>query len=102
LWALDAPEYQPNAAQTAGIRLMQPAIWGVTRCGAAGSDPCPRLPLKIFMTSGLPDWDVGDLNPVAGSLLRQGYPLSFQQSPEAHTWSQWRGLSDEMLTFFFS
>ncbi len=101
LWALDHPDSQPNAQQSAGVRLMQPAIWGVTRCGGAGAEPCARLPLKVFMTAGIPEWDVGDLSPVAGNLLRQGYPVSFQQPREAHTWSQWRGLSDEMLAFFF-
>jgi enterochelin esterase-like enzyme len=97
LWTLNYPESQPNAQQATGMRLMQPPIWSVTRC----STDCPRLPLRIFMTSGIPNWDVGDLSPVVDSLRRQGYPVSFQQAREAHTWSQWRGLSDEMLTFFF-
>ncbi len=97
LRALDYPEMQPNLQQATGIRLMQLAIGSVTGC----SETCPRLPLKIFMTSGIPNWDVGDLSPVVSNLLRQGYPVSFQQAGEAHTWSQWRGLSDEMLVYFF-
>jgi hypothetical protein len=85
--------------QAAGVALMQPVIQAVTECGAG--DQCPRLPLRVFMTSGIPNWDVGDLSPVAANLQAEGYALDFQTAREAHTWSQWRGQSDEMLVFFF-
>jgi enterochelin esterase-like enzyme len=101
LWALDYSLMQPNAEQVAGVGLMAPSIQAVTRCSAPGSAACPRLPLKLFMTSGVPSWDVGDLSGVAATLVREGYALDFHSVREAHTWSQWRGLSDEMLVFFF-
>ena len=101
LWALDFPTTQPNPQQGAGVRLMAPLIQAVTRCSAPGTDACPRLPLRVFMTAGVPNWDVGDLTGVAANLERQGYPVAFHSALEAHTWSQWRGLSDEMLAFFF-
>ena len=101
LWALDYTASQPNAQQVAGLHLMQPLIEAVTRCSAPGADACPRLPLRVFMTSGIPQWDVGDLTGVVGNLQRQGYPVAFHSALEAHTWSQWRGLSDEMLVYFF-
>ena len=101
LWALDYPTSQPTAAQVAGLGLMKPRIQDVTQCSAPGTAACPLWPLKIFMTAGVPAWDVGDLSGVAATLARQGYPLAFHSVREAHTTAQWRGLMDEMLTFFF-
>jgi len=101
LWALDTPESQPNLPQVLGVRIMEPVVQAVTECAEPDASQCPRLPLRIFMTSGLPNWDVGDLTPVVTDLHRLGYALDFQTAREAHTWSQWRGLSDEMLIYFF-
>jgi enterochelin esterase-like enzyme len=34
-------------------------------------------------------------------LQDQGYAVEFHQVQEGHTWDHWRGLSDEMLIYFF-
>jgi enterochelin esterase-like enzyme len=73
-----------------------------TVCGGDTGFQCPRLPIKIFLTVGLPDWDVGDFSNLVAAMKQQGYPVEFHQVREGHTWDNWRGLSDEMLTYFFS
>jgi enterochelin esterase family protein len=98
LWVIDDPENLTDPQQVAGARLMQPAIQGAATCDATGP-AC--VPIRIFLSTGLPDWDVGDLSGLAMALERLGYRVDFHQVREGHTWDQWRGLSDEMLTFLY-
>ena len=102
LWVLDSPQYVSDPKQLEGSRQMLPALSGpATECGGDTGYACPRLPVKIFLTVGLPGWDVGDFRALAESLQQQSYPLEFHQVPEGHTWDSWRGLTDEMLLYFF-
>ncbi|HSM23477.1 MAG TPA: hypothetical protein VK856_01275 [Anaerolineaceae bacterium] len=57
--------------------------------------------MKVFITAGVPSWDVGDLSQMVDTMKTQQYPVEFHQVNEGHTWSQWRSLSDEMLIYFF-
>jgi enterochelin esterase-like enzyme len=98
LWVIDSPEYLTDPGQAAGARLMAERLAVVTACGDAGPT-CPSM--RIFLSGGLPDWDVGDLSSLASTLVRMGYEVDFEQAREGHTWDQWRGLSDEMLAFLF-
>ena len=72
-----------------------------TACGSNTGYACPRLPLKIFLSAGWPDWDVGDFRVLIADMQRQKYPIEFHSVREGHTWDNWRSLSDEMLTYFF-
>ena len=60
-----------------------------------------RLPLKIFMQVGT----MNDLTQVTrllrGVLQEKGYPLCYLESPEGHSYGNWRGSLDEMLVYFF-
>jgi hypothetical protein len=44
---------------------------------------------------------LGDLSGVVDALQHQGCSVAFHAALEAPAWSQWRGLSDERLTYFF-
>lgn len=102
LWVLDSPQYLSSEAQKEGSRAMLPAVSGeTTKCGDNTGFECPRLPVKIFLTVGFADWDVGDFSGLVASLEEQKYPVEFHQVREGHTWDNWRGLSDEMLIYFF-
>lgn len=100
-WVLNSPEYLVNPSQAEGSRLMVPAMDAATECGDETEFECPRLPIKVFLTTGLPAWDVGDLSSLVTTLEQQGYPVEFHQVREGHTWDHWRGISDEMLLYFF-
>ncbi len=102
LWVLDNPDNLADPQQAAGARLMVAPVQAVTECGGDTGYPCPRLPLRIFLTAGVPNWDVGDFRNVVRTLQKQGYPIEFHSVLEGHTWSHWRGLSDEMLVDFFA
>jgi hypothetical protein len=70
-------------------------------CGGDTGYQYPRLPIKIFLSAGLPDWDVGDFRSLVADMQGQSYPIVFYSVREGHTWDNWRSLSDEMLTYFF-
>ncbi|MGE5462241.1 MAG: hypothetical protein ACM3PS_02745 [Syntrophothermus sp.] len=80
---------------------MQAATNLVSECGGETGFPCPRLPLNTFQTSGLPDWEIGDLSGPIITLEKKGYPVEYHQVREGHTWENWRSLSDEMLIYSF-
>lgn len=101
LWALYNPEYLPNGEQQKGSAIMRPTIDTAGVCGEDTGFACPRLPVSVFITAGLPAWDVGDLGRLVAGLDQQGYPIEFHQVNEGHTWDNWRGLLDEMLVYFF-
>ncbi len=102
LWVLDSPQYVTDPKQVEGSRQMLPAVSGpAIACGGDTGYTCPRLPVKIFLTIGLAGWDVGDFRGLVETLGQQGYPLEFHQVHEGHTWANWRGLTDEMLVYFF-
>jgi len=99
LWVVDSPQYLSDERQVEGARVMRPALDAVTTCGGDAGSAC--VPIRIFLSAGIPDWDVGDLSSLVRILDRQGYAVDFHQVREGHTWDQWRGLADEMLAYLF-
>lgn len=57
---------------------------------------------KIFMSGGIPGWDVGDLQPWFKSFQHTGSRIQLFHSQEGHAWEAWGGLTDEMLEYFFA
>jgi enterochelin esterase family protein len=93
--------YLTDPKEIEGVQKMVPAANTVTECGPETDFPCPRLPLKIFISGGIPAWDVGDLSGTIADLQRTHYPVAYYQVLEGHSWDNWRGLFDEMLIYFF-
>ena len=60
-----------------------------------------RLPLRVFMTQGIYDFDVEDTRRLAGILEDKGYPLHYIETADGHSWGNWRGMMDDVLRFFF-
>ena len=94
-------EHVTDPKMIEGLQTMAPALNTVVECGPATEYSCPRFPLKIFFAWGIPSWDVGDLSGTISDLQRTSYPVEFHQVQEGHSWDNWRGLSDEMLIYFF-
>ena len=101
LWVLDSPEYLSDPSYIEGSKIILEPVEAATVCGGETGINCPRYPLNVFITAGVPAWDVGDLSKLVETLKNQHYSVEFHQVNEGHTWSQWRGLSDEMLIYFF-
>jgi enterochelin esterase family protein len=100
-WVVNDPTRMSDPEQRAGAELMQGPVNAAAQCGGETGVACPALPLKVFLSAGVPGWDVGDLGTLAATLDAQGYPVLLQSVLEGHTWSHWRGVADEMLSFFF-
>ena len=97
-WTLGEGVALANPAQTAGVQAMAPAILAVLNCGPGQPHAC--LPLTLFLSHGVPEWDVGDFTADLRQLQRDGYAVTAVRLQEGHAWSAWRGVLDEMLTTF--
>lgn len=101
-WALGDPDSVGDPAKAAGVRAMNEVLSQVGVCGGETGITCPTVPLKIFMSGGLPDWDVGDLDSTAEMLTATQIPLRYVETNEGHSWGAWSDLLDEMLLYFFA
>ncbi|MBI4675814.1 MAG: esterase family protein [Chloroflexi bacterium] len=99
-WVLDNPNGAGSNAASGGQR-MNDFIARAYNCGKSDV-PCPASPQKIFFSTGIPGWDVGDLNPRAEPLRARGDTVQIFQIQEGHNWGAWSGLTDEMLEYFFA
>lgn len=66
------------------------------------SNPAFKTNQKIFLSGGIPAWDVGNLEPMAKRLRGPGNAVQVFHSQEGHGWGAWSGLTDEMLEYFFA
>jgi enterochelin esterase-like enzyme len=61
----------------------------------------PKLPLKIFMSTGV-IYDTQDKARAMKNILEsKGYQLSYIEVNQGHSWGNWRALLQEPLQFFF-
>ncbi|MBC7923341.1 MAG: esterase family protein [Ferruginibacter sp.] len=61
----------------------------------------PRLPLKIYMSTGVINDTEDGARRMKAILTAKGYSLRYQEVNEGHSWGNWRGLVDEVLVYFF-
>lgn len=99
-WVLGNPNGAGGGASS-GAQRMNSFITRAYQCGTRGV-PCPESPQKIFYSSGIPGWDVGNLNPRAELLRARGDTVQIFSTQEGHNWGTWGGLTDEMLEYFFA
>jgi enterochelin esterase family protein len=57
----------------------------------------PRLPLKVFLSTGYP-WDF-DARTMRQILEEKGYDPLYLEVPEGHSWGQWRSQIDDLLFY---
>lgn len=99
-WVLDNAAGASGGASS-GAQRMNDFIARAFDC-AKSDVPCPAAPQKIFYSSGIPGWDVGDLNPRAERWRARGDMAQIFTTSEGHNWGVWSGLTDEMLEYFFA
>jgi enterochelin esterase family protein len=61
----------------------------------------PKLPLKIFMSTGTINDTQSYALQMKTILDSKGYQLMYIEVPEGHSWGNWRALIDEPLIYFF-
>ena len=59
------------------------------------------LSLNIFMSQGSIWDDIENTRRLRDIFVSKGYPLLFIETPEGHSWGNWRALLDDMLIYFF-
>lgn len=61
-----------------------------------------KLPLKIFMSTGVINDTEIPAREMNAIFEEKGYPLSYVEVNEGHSWGNWRALIDEPLIYLFS
>ena len=61
----------------------------------------PRLPLKIFLSSGTFNDNEQRTRQLGEILEDTGYELFYIEVPYAHNWENWKPLLDDVLMFYF-
>jgi enterochelin esterase-like enzyme len=64
-------------------------------------DNAQKLPLKIFMSTGLINDTESQARQMKTILDEKEYPLHYVEVNQGHSWGNWRALIDEPLMYFF-
>lgn len=81
------------------VAMQSPAFW-VSRGIYRVYESQPRMPLKIYLSSGRGEWDE-DIGQMRAILESKDYPMQALQVNEGHSWGQWRGHLADLVTWFF-
>ncbi len=84
-----------------GIGMHSPATHPIQTLLPA-YEKAPRLPLKIFLSTGWPDDNTAKNRAFAKILKEKNYDMEFVQVREGHNWRNWKPLIDDVLLFFYS
>lgn len=61
----------------------------------------PRLPIRIFLSTGVPDDNTRANRRFHAVLQEKGYDMRYVEVREGHNWDNWRPLIDDVLLFFY-
>jgi enterochelin esterase-like enzyme len=78
-----------------GFRRYLRIVRFVGRVGRAESAPDP---VPVALTCGLAEENLHNNRAMAETLMRQGYPVSLTETPDAHNYTCWRDAFDPALT----
>ncbi len=82
------------------IAIHSPAFWYKPQIKDMYST-APRLPLKVYMTTGTIGDAEKETRQMKAILEEKGYPLLYKEVNEGHSWGNWRALIDDMLIYFY-
>lgn len=96
-WAMDPRNHADPMRVEAAMRMNELLAAGSQCLG----DDCSTEGARIFMSAGIPEWDVGDVSPVYAAWEEAGFDYMVLSISDGHNWGHWAGVTDEMLEFFF-
>ena len=64
-------------------------------------EQAPRLPLRIFLSTGSPDDNSVANRKFRNVLKKKGYDMKYVQTNAGHNWDNWRPLVDDALLYFY-
>lgn len=83
-----------------GIGMHSPANHPVKNLLPA-YEQAPRLPLRIFLSTGSPDDNSAANRKFRKVLKEKGYDMKYVQTNAGHNWDNWRPLIDDVLLYFY-
>jgi len=83
-----------------GIGMHSPANHPVENLLPA-YEQAPRLPLKIFLSTGSRNDNSGANRKFRTLLKTKGYDIKYVQTTAGHNWDNWRLLIDDVLLYFY-
>lgn len=83
-----------------GVAMQSPALGRAPEL-IAEYERSPRLPLKIFLSTGTVRDGEERSRAFRALLERKEYELSYIEVPHGHDWSNWGPLLDDVLVYFF-
>lgn len=83
-----------------GVAMQSPALGRVPALITAYEES-PRLPVKIFLSTGTVRDGEERSRAFRTVLERKEYELSYIEVPHGHSWSNWGPLLDDVLVYFF-
>lgn len=61
----------------------------------------PTSPLKIFLSTGVPDDNTQDNRRFRDVLQEKGYDMKYVEVRQGHNWDNWGPLLDDVLIYFY-
>jgi enterochelin esterase-like enzyme len=83
-----------------GIAMQSPANHPLPNLLPAYQE-MPTLPLKIFLSTGVPDDNTRDNRRFRDVLQEKGYDMKYVEVQQGHNWDNWRPLIEDVLLYFF-
>lgn len=82
------------------VAIQSPAYGGAMKLDSIYKG-VPKLPLKIFMSSGTINDGETLTRMVKSKYEQDGYEILYKEVNEGHSWGNWRALIDDMLIYFW-
>lgn len=83
------------------IGIHSPAFWASKDTIFNYFEASPKLPLKIYMSTGTISDTQADALRMKAIFDSKGYELKYKEVNEGHSWGNWRALINEPLEYFF-
>ncbi|MCS7012691.1 MAG: alpha/beta hydrolase-fold protein [Chloroherpetonaceae bacterium] len=88
----------PDVFQQIGVQ--SPSFWKYPEIFEL-YEKSPRLPLRIYISSGTIHDTALRARQMHDVLTRKGYEHFYRETNESHSWGTWRGTLEEMMLYFF-
>ena len=83
-----------------GIAMQSPANHPLPNLLPAYQET-PTLPIRIFLSTGVPDDNTRANRRFHSVLQEKGYDMNYVEVRQGHNWDNWRPLIDDVLLYFY-
>ncbi|MGI9202468.1 MAG: alpha/beta hydrolase [Woeseiaceae bacterium] len=90
-----------GSAAFSGVAMQSPANHPLPDLLPAFEE-APKLPLRIFLSTGKPDDNTTANRKFHRVLKDKGYDMQYVEVRQGHNWKNWRPLLDDVLRYFYA